>query len=61
MIFAGFPTTIILAGIDFVTTAPAPITVFSPISTFPRIIAYAPIFTPFKICGTPLPLEPIVT
>lgn len=39
IIRAGLPTTVVFAEIDFVTTAPAPITAFSPTSMSPKIIA----------------------
>ena len=45
----GLPAAITPAGIDFVTTLPAPITVLSPIVTFGHIIAPPPIHTLFPI------------
>ena len=42
MIFAGTPTTIVLAGTSFVTTEPAPIITFVPIVTFGKIVALVP-------------------
>lgn len=49
MTLQGFPTAIQLAGIDFVTTLPAPIVVPSPILTPGRIMLPPPIQTFFPI------------
>src|SRR5437879_7678758 len=43
---AGFPATTPLAGTSRVTTLPAPISEFSPIVTFPRIVAPEPMEAP---------------
>src|SRR5579863_8618470 len=45
-IFAGFPTTIVLAGTSRVTTLPAPTIAFSPIVKFARMVAPDPIEAP---------------
>ena len=56
--FAGFPTTIILERIFFVTTAPAPIIASCPISTPGQIVDQPPIaqprrnFAPLIVDGT---------
>ena len=56
--FAGFPATIILGGISFVTTAPAAIIASCPISTPGQIVAPPPIaqpkrnFAPLMVDGT---------
>jgi len=44
--FAGLPITIAIGGIDFVTTAPAPIIAPSPIAIPGKIVAPAPIDAP---------------
>lgn len=51
-----YPTTVVLAGTSFVTTALAPIVQFSPITTSPKILAPAPIivFLP-TICWHGIP------
>ena len=58
-ILAGFPITMALLGTSFVTTAPAPILAFSPITTG-NIVALLPIIAPFLI-NVPfqLPLDPV--
>src|ERR1700733_5659947 len=45
--FAGFPTTMALAGTSLVTTLPAPTMAFSPMVTLARIVAPEPIDAPF--------------
>jgi hypothetical protein len=44
----GFPTTIAFAGTLLVTTLPAPINAFSPITTFERMVAPDPIDAPLS-------------
>uniref|UniRef100_A0A7C9ED09 Uncharacterized protein n=1 Tax=Opuntia streptacantha TaxID=393608 RepID=A0A7C9ED09_OPUST len=62
---AGFPTAVVLAGISFKTTDPAPILAPPPILTFPKTQVPAPIKTPSPILGclSPLifPVPPNVT
>src|SRR5574337_1618159 len=43
----GFPATTACAGTSFVTTAPAPISAYSPITRLARIVAPDPIDAPF--------------
>jgi hypothetical protein len=43
----GFPVTIAFAGTSRVTTHPAPINAFSPITTLARMVAPDPIDAPF--------------
>jgi hypothetical protein len=49
MTFAGTPAAKLFGGTSLVTTAPAPITVFSPMVTPPRIVAAAAIQTFFAM------------
>jgi len=46
IILAGFPAATTPFAKDFVTIEPAPITVFSPISTPGKIMVFAPIHAP---------------
>jgi len=46
IIFAGFPTTIVLSGTSLITTAPAPTIAFSPIVTGNNV-ALLPMTAPF--------------
>src|SRR6266851_3525353 len=47
--FAGTPTTTLAAGTDRVTTAPAPTTLSSPISTPCKMVTLAPMYAPRRI------------
>ena len=49
MNFAGIPPTIVFGGTSAVTTAPAATTAFSPMVTPGKIVAAAPIQSPFFI------------
>ena len=51
--FAGFPAATLFAGMDFVTTDPAPTIVLSPIVTFLNIIELIPTNTLFPIITSP--------
>ena len=53
MTFAGIPPPTLLAGISFVTTAFAPITTLSPITTFPTTFAPGYKTTLSPIVGDP--------
>lgn len=53
MIIAGFPATTQFGGTDLVTTAPAPIVEFSPISIGPKTFAPQQTVTPFLNVGAP--------
>ncbi|CAA7408760.1 unnamed protein product [Spirodela intermedia] len=64
-ILAGLPTAVVRGGTSMSTREPAPTFAPSPILTFPRIVAPAPISTPSPIFGcrspTALPVPPSVT
>ena len=61
MILAGTPTANTLSGIDFVTTAPAPMRTFLPIVQLGSIVAFAPIRVPFPIFTPPQIVAPGAT
>ena len=51
IILPGFPTTVLLAGTDFVITLPAPTIAFSPMITAGRRVALLPILAPLQMMG----------